>query len=213
MPIRNGQTKGVKSKANAGGYAPETPRTAATITLAPGFEDEMMYVRVPQVEQIDVPDGDPIGYTYRAENLTGKQVVDRLVAAGRLSPGAWGMRVEDALNQLAAVEDVDRDNEFSFDTDEFPKPIGSDELTCDDEWAGDLAPEHLVGGGEFPECAKCGREFPELAETEDDFDESFDERYATDEELIEQRLREDAINRRLGLPDPLGFIEDFLRDA
>lgn len=73
------------------------------------------------------------GYTFNAENYTPENLVEELIKRGRLSPGARGMLVEEALDQLAAVDgsedDFDREDEYSFDSDDFPKVIKDEQVT------------------------------------------------------------------------------------
>ena len=75
------------------------------------------------------------GYTYQADNHLPEDLVEILISQGRLAPGARGLSAEEALDQLAAVDGVDREDERSFDTDEFPKVILRLNLTADDfDW-------------------------------------------------------------------------------
>ena len=67
-----------------------------------------------------------IGYTFKAENYTPKGLIEHLVNEGVRSPGAYGMSAEDVLDQWAGEEGVDRDDEWSFDSSDFPKPLDSD---------------------------------------------------------------------------------------
>lgn len=107
--------------------------------------------------------GDPVGYTYQAENLSGPELIETMIHQGELSPAARDMNVEDVLNQHAGANAINRDDEYSFDSDNFPKTIREEQLECSDDWAGKLAPDHQVVGDEFPECIVCHREFPELS--------------------------------------------------
>lgn len=66
---------------------------------------------------------DTIGYTYNADNFTPKALIEFMVHIRELAPAAFDMSPEVALNQLADVYGIDRDNEFSFDSGEFPKVI------------------------------------------------------------------------------------------
>ena len=79
-----------------------------------------------------------VGYDFNAAHWCPTHLIEALIQRGRLSPGARGMREEDALDQLAAVEGVDREDEHSFDSGDFPKVILSIQLgdgeTCD--WDG-----------------------------------------------------------------------------
>jgi len=79
------------------------------------------------------PSGDIAGYTYQADNHRPDELIELLIAQGRLAPGARGMDADEALDQLAAVEGIDRADEWSFDSDEFPKVILRIQLTEDDE--------------------------------------------------------------------------------
>ena len=63
-----------------------------------------------------------IGYTYRAANYCGDCIVYQL-PRGSISPAAFDMNAEDVLNQVAAYLGVDRNDEYSFDSDDFPKVI------------------------------------------------------------------------------------------
>lgn len=83
------------------------------------------------------PTNDIAGYTYRADNHRPDELVEALIAEGRLAPAARGMDADDTLDQLAGIEGIDRDDEQSFDSDEFPKVILRFQLTEDDEgWLG-----------------------------------------------------------------------------
>ena len=83
----------------------------------------------------DLRGADFAGYTYEAENYRADALVELLIREGRLAPGARGTGAEEALNQLAGGEGVDRDDEFSFDSDDFPKTIRVEQLTDDDiDW-------------------------------------------------------------------------------
>jgi len=66
---------------------------------------------------------DIIGYTYNADNFTPKALIEFMVQLRELSPAALDMSPEVALNQLADVYGIDRDNEYSFDSNDFPKVI------------------------------------------------------------------------------------------
>ena len=79
--------------------------------------------------------GDIAGYTYRADAYKPTDLVELLISEGRLSPGARGMDPDQALDQLAGVEGVDREDEYSFDSDQFPKVVLRIQLTEDDlDW-------------------------------------------------------------------------------
>ena len=78
---------------------------------------------------------DIAGYTYQAENYTPTDLIEVMVAAGELSPAALDMKVEDVLDQHAGALAIDRYDERSFDSSEFPKVIFWSQVTeDDDEW-------------------------------------------------------------------------------
>lgn len=74
-------------------------------------------------------------YTYRAETQCSACLTDAMIAAGDASPAARDMPTEDVLDQCAGASAIDRDDEASFDSDEFPKVVClhqlSDGATCD----------------------------------------------------------------------------------
>jgi hypothetical protein len=80
------------------------------------------------------------GYTFNAENYSPENLVEELIQRGQLSPGARGMVVEDALNQLAEIhtsgldedDPFDRDDEYTFDSDDFPKIITEQQVEISD---------------------------------------------------------------------------------
>lgn len=76
------------------------------------------------------------GYTYRAENYTPEKLIDFLVAEGRVdldSAAKWS--AERILDTLAAARGIDRYDERSFDSGDFPKVIFVDQITEDDaDW-------------------------------------------------------------------------------
>lgn len=71
--------------------------------------------------------GDVVGYQYCAQEYSPEQwrdtYLERWIQGGVLAPAARDMRVEDILNQAAAYLGVDRDDEYSFNSDDFPKVI------------------------------------------------------------------------------------------
>jgi hypothetical protein len=73
------------------------------------------------------------GYTYRANMFSPADLIAYLVMRGDRSPGALGMDAEDVLDQWAGEEGIDRDDETTFDSDDFPKVVFAD------QWDGELA--------------------------------------------------------------------------
>lgn len=67
-----------------------------------------------------------LGYTYQAENFTPDGLVAELVAKGTRAPGALGMSAEHVLDQWATEDGIDREDEWSFDSGDFPKVIDDD---------------------------------------------------------------------------------------
>lgn len=59
-------------------------------------------------------------YVYKGSNLTEGRLVEELIRTGVASPGARGMDVEDALDQIAAANGIDRD---TADSETFPKRV------------------------------------------------------------------------------------------
>lgn len=89
---------------------------------------------------------DIAGYTYRADNYRPETLIDVMIGANELSPAARDMSVEDALDQHAAALAIDRYDEHSFDSSEFPKVIfwGQVDMAEDWEWLGEDKPEDLT---------------------------------------------------------------------
>ena len=78
---------------------------------------------------------DIAGYTWQAENYRPADLIAAMVASGELSPAARDMDVEHVLDQHAGALAIDRMDERSFDSDEFPKVIFWSQVTDDDtEW-------------------------------------------------------------------------------
>ena len=73
-------------------------------------------------------------YTYRAEICCPSCVIEVMIAAGDASPAARDMPPEDVLDQCAGASAIDRGDEASFDSDEFPKVVFLhllDDAICD----------------------------------------------------------------------------------
>lgn len=66
---------------------------------------------------------DIAGYTFQGQNFEPHALIDHLVSAGELSPAALNAPVEEALDQHAGANAIDRYDEASFDSDDFPKVI------------------------------------------------------------------------------------------
>lgn len=75
---------------------------------------------------------DIAGYTYQAENYTPEKLIDALVAAGLVdldSAAQWSP--ERILDTLAQARGIDRQDQHSFDSGDFPKVIFVDQLDPD----------------------------------------------------------------------------------
>jgi hypothetical protein len=75
---------------------------------------------------------DIAGYTYKADNYRPDQLIELLIAEGVASPGARSLTVEEALDQIAGANAIDRYDEHSFDSSDFPKVIFVSQLTDTD---------------------------------------------------------------------------------
>lgn len=69
-----------------------------------------------------------VGYTFKAQQFCPEHLIEFMVQNGYLSPAARDMRVEDVLDQHAGAEGVDREDQHSFDSDDFPKTILDQQL-------------------------------------------------------------------------------------
>lgn len=78
------------------------------------------------------------GYTYQAENYRPDDLIELLISAGDAAPGARGMTPEEVLDQIAGERGIDRLDERTFDSGEFPKVILEEQVTDDDRvtWYG-----------------------------------------------------------------------------
>lgn len=91
--------------------------------IADAWEDGYRSADWPAYGQV----GQVVGYMYLASEYTPAQwhaaYVERWIQGGVLTPAARDMAVEDILTQAAAYLGIDRDDEHSFDSDDFPKVI------------------------------------------------------------------------------------------
>lgn len=74
---------------------------------------------------------EPIGYTYRADLLCPNCTIEALKAAGiaELYDGAD----EETIRILANRARIDYSDSWSYDSDDFPKPVLSIDIDCTDE--------------------------------------------------------------------------------
>jgi hypothetical protein len=66
---------------------------------------------------------DIVGYTYAVEQYTLAGVIEAMIADGSASPAARDMDTEAVLTQIAEANGIDRFDESSFDSGDFPKVI------------------------------------------------------------------------------------------
>ena len=87
---------------------------------------------------------DIVAYTYKAEQLHDeclREVLGYGTVNGRRDP----LTVEERLNSIAKRQGIDREDEYSFDSDDFPKVIFESQLDCGRE-----------GQGDHEQCDRCG---------------------------------------------------------
>lgn len=68
-------------------------------------------------------------YTYKADIYCVDCIIEVMLLGGEASPAARDMPVEEALDQIAEANATDRYNESTFDSDDFPKVVFSDQLS------------------------------------------------------------------------------------
>jgi hypothetical protein len=71
-------------------------------------------------------------YVYRADLRCPACTIEAMIAHRDASPAARDMPVEDVLDQCAAAMTIDRNDETSYDSSEFPKVVLRIELADDD---------------------------------------------------------------------------------
>lgn len=104
-----------------------------------------------------------IGFTFRAENYSEDDVIPAMKNSMlRLELASIDTTdPREAIVELADTLNLDLTNEYTYDSDAFPKPVFTDQLTCSDRsWAGESAPAHEMLGktGEHQSCMYCGYE-------------------------------------------------------
>lgn len=72
-------------------------------------------------------------YSYRAEIFCPACTIEALIAAEDATPAARDIPVEAVLDQCAGALAVDRDDETTFDSDEFPKVVHLDGVAADEQ--------------------------------------------------------------------------------
>jgi hypothetical protein len=64
-----------------------------------------------------------VGYTFNAENLCAGCTIQAMIDGGLAAPAARDMLAEDVLDMVAEANVIDRHDESTFDSSEFPKVI------------------------------------------------------------------------------------------
>jgi len=62
-------------------------------------------------------------YTYHADIYCPTCVIETMLVNGEASPAARDMGAEAALDQIASANAIDRYDETTFDSDDFPKVV------------------------------------------------------------------------------------------
>jgi len=75
---------------------------------------------------------DIVGYTYNAEQWTPAGLIAQYVNEGGLATMRKAQSPEEVLDMLAAYEGIDRQDERSYDSDDFPKVIFSSDVDEDE---------------------------------------------------------------------------------
>lgn len=83
----------------------------------------------------------PVGYTYKAELLCPNCTIEELKKNGIAE--LYDDSSEETIRLLANKVRVDYSDPYSYDSDEFPKPVLSIELDCSED--------------EHEKCDACGR--------------------------------------------------------
>ncbi len=68
-----------------------------------------------------------VAYSF-PETYCPEHLIEEMIVRGMASPGARGMAVEDVLDQIAGATGIDRQDERTFDSSEFPKVIFSSDI-------------------------------------------------------------------------------------
>lgn len=106
----------------------------------------------------------PVGYTFRAEIYPADKILD-VIELGLpviISPFDRRVAIEERLKNLADALGIDYGDERSYDSNDFPKPVFEEQLTCSDsEWT-ELAPDHQWAPIALPiadqTCRWCGKD-------------------------------------------------------
>lgn len=72
-------------------------------------------------------------YSYRAEILCPACTIEAMIAATDAAPAARDMPTETVLDHCAGSLAFDRDDETTFDSDDFPKVVHLDQVVADEQ--------------------------------------------------------------------------------
>lgn len=103
-------------------------RSGKPVTLSPGEAEHIKVTRRKTARFDDV-----VAYTYRADLYTPAGVIEALIQEGKASPAARDMDAESAIRQIVESNGFDYDDLYSYDSDEYPKPIFSSDLEGGEE--------------------------------------------------------------------------------
>jgi hypothetical protein len=87
---------------------------------------------------------DIVGYSYKAETLCQGCILDKVSKARELFNISEYIDTEGALNAAAAMQHVDREDEKSYDSGDFPKVVFASQVESDGERC-DSCGESLLG--------------------------------------------------------------------
>ena len=74
-------------------------------------------------------------YAYQADIYCPACLIEAMIADGLAAPAARVTPTDDVLEQCAGALAIDRADDTTYDTSEFPKPVHLDWLTSDDTCA------------------------------------------------------------------------------
>jgi hypothetical protein len=104
---------------------------------------------------------DLVAYTYRADVYGPCCILRAFHGSPTGEPPIAGMSIEQHLDVLARLRGVDRSDEGSFDSGDFPKPVRRSELTICGHCNGEGQIEFLYGPrghqyhGRWVRCGEC----------------------------------------------------------
>lgn len=83
---------------------------------------------------------EPVGYTYKAELLCPNCTIEEL--KGDSKADLYESSDEDTIRILANRAGVDYSDPYSYDSDDFPKPVLSIDIECGYDTYGEEDPDH-----------------------------------------------------------------------